>query len=124
MNALRLLNEKFLYKKDDGESWNVLKDVALDSKDHVRGDCEDYSLTYLWLECEQSMWRFWWKLISLQYIPWFCNYRGDGHLVLYSVKRRAWLDNIQRKWVRKLDESYELKYPVLTPLVFYKFMTN
>ena len=51
--VLEYLNEHFEYKYDKNEygvrdAWYVMKYIP------YHGDCEDYSLTYLWNVCDRS----------------------------------------------------------------------
>ncbi|MBT9383342.1 hypothetical protein KM176_05675 [Pseudooceanicola sp. CBS1P-1] len=111
------LNGRFTYRADKGEYWQILGGSG-----PVYGDCEDYSLTLIWLWEGQSLWRFWWALITLKYVLWYCLApNGEGHCVTW-VRGRGWTDNIQRKIVTDLPEGYRLKLPMLAPLVLLKFL--
>lgn len=109
------LNNRFTYLGEDGDSWSFL---AADGP--VSGDCEDYSLTLVWLWEGQSMLRFWWALLTFKYVFWLCiSPQGDAHLVTWC-RGRGWTDNIQRKIVRKLPNDYRLRFPYLVPMVVLK----
>lgn len=111
------LNERFSYRADTGEHWRVLK-----GEGPVTGDCEDYSLTLIWLLEGRSMLRFWWALITLRYVLWHClSPGGRGHAVVWC-RGRGWTDNIQRRMVAKLPDGYRLRFPYLVPLVVLKFL--
>ena len=63
------------------------------------GDCEDYSLTYLYEVSGRSYIKMFWNLIFGGYKICYCQVRGDGHAVLRH--RELYLDNIQKKWCEK-----------------------
>ncbi|TDE33179.1 hypothetical protein [Antarcticimicrobium sediminis] len=114
------LNGRFTYHADKGESWRIMRDQG-----PVTGDCEDYSLTLIWLYEGRSMLRFWWALITFRYVLWFClSPSGDGHAVVWC-RGRGWTDNIQRRLVSRGDlkaMGYRLRIPYLVPLVALKFL--
>lgn len=114
------LNGRFNYRADKGESWRILKGDG-----PVAGDCEDYSLTLVWLWEEQSMLRFWWALVSFKYVFWHClSPRGVGHFVVWCWGR-GWTDNIQRQMVSRADlkaKGYRIRVPILFPFVALKFL--
>ncbi|MEP4950062.1 MAG: hypothetical protein ABJU46_03700 [Paracoccaceae bacterium] len=111
------LNGRFTYAGDEGDHWRILPDEG-----PVSGDCEDYSLTLVWLWEGRSMLRFWWALITFKYMFWHClSPRGVGHLVVWC-RGRGWTDNIQREMVDKLPDGYRLRLPYLFPLVALKFL--
>ncbi len=111
------LNKRFRYASDKGDSWRILA-----AEGTVSGDCEDYSLTLVWLWERQSLLRFWWALVTFKYLFWHCRSpSGGGHLVVWC-RGRGWTDNIQRKLVAKLPNGYRLRFPYLFPLVALKFL--
>lgn len=120
-NAQRDLNRRFSYRPDKGEYWQILTGAG-----PVQGDCEDYSLTLIWLIEGQSMLRFWWALIRFKYVIWHCTSpSGAGHAVLW-MWGAGWTDNIQQRFLssrRELAElGYKLAFPNLLPLVVLKFL--
>jgi hypothetical protein len=111
------LNKRFRYASDEGDSWRIMAALG-----PVSGDCEDYSLTLVWLWERQSLLRFWWALVTFKYLFWHCRSpSGGGHLVVWC-RGRGWTDNIQRKLVAKLPDGYHLRFPYLFPLVALKFL--
>lgn len=111
------LNARFTYRRDTGESWRVLTGGG-----PVEGDCEDYSLTLIWLAEGRSWVGFWRALISFKYVIWFCHApNGEGHAVLWC-RGQGWTDNIQRRIVARLPEGYRLRVPYLVPQVALKFL--
>jgi len=94
---VRELNSTWAYKYDldqfaSKDHWRIMKEHP-----HV-GDCEDYALTLLWLICDKSMWKFWWKLFTFQaQIRRVITKNNVGHAVLRYGD--AWADNWTRKFV-------------------------
>jgi hypothetical protein len=117
------LNSRFTYSGDrTGENWSILRDDG-----PVQGDCEDYSLTLIWLSEGQSLIRFWWALITLKYMVWHCQSPGGvGHVIMW-VRGHGWTDNIQRKIITKQQrkaKGYRLWFPYVAPLVLFKFIAR
>lgn len=114
------LNGRFTYHADKGESWRIMGGDG-----PVAGDCEDYSLTLVWLYEGRSMWRFWWALVTFEYVLWQClSPGGAGHAVVWC-RGRGWADNIQHQLVSRGDlkaKGYRLRFPYLFPLVALKFL--
>lgn len=120
LSAQRDLNARFIYKRDQGDTWHILK-----SSGEVRGDCEDYSLTLVWLVEGKSMLRFWLALITFKYVIWFCHSpAGVGHAVLWA-RGIGWTDNIQRGVVERAtlkEHGYRLRYAHLPLVVAMKML--
>ena len=104
---LEHLNKNFKYVYDKNaygkrDAWYVMKQVPFE------GDCEDYSLTYLYEVSGRSYIKMFWNLIFGGYKIKFCTVRGEGHAVLRYKER--YLDNIQKEWCRKdylEDKGYD-----------------
>ena len=95
---LEHLNKNFKYVYDKNaygkrDAWYVMKHVPFE------GDCEDYSLTYLYEVSGRSYTKMFWNLIFGGYKICYCQVKGDGHAVLRHNK--LYLDNIQKKWCEK-----------------------
>lgn len=121
IDAQRNLNARYTYRAEGGENWRILKDMG-----PIHGDCEDYSLTLIWLAEDQSMIRFWLALLTFKYVFWQCTSPGGGaHAVLW-MRGIGWTDNIQRSVIPTRREmkakGYKLHYPILLPVVVMKFV--
>ena len=98
-------NFKYVYDKDaygKRDAWYVMKQPPFE------GDCEDYSLTYLYEVSGKSYIKMFWNLIFGGYKLCFCTIKEEGHAVLRYCDR--YLDNIQKDWCRKdylEDKGYE-----------------
>ena len=95
---LEHLNKNFQYVYDKNaygkrDAWYVMKQLPFE------GDCEDYSLTYLYEVSGRSYIKMFWNLIFGGYKICFCTVKGEGHGVLRFHER--YLDNIQQDWCRK-----------------------
>ena len=114
------LNERFTYARDKGERWKILR-----GNGPVQGDCEDYSLTLIWLYEARSVMRFWLGLLMLRYVIWYCLAPGgEGHAIVWC-RGLGWTDNIQRKMVSRKAlkaDGYKLRYPMPVPIVALKFL--
>ena len=120
--ANKTVAAKFQYitdKKKYGffETWSIM-DM---SKEIWEGDCEDYSLTVLWLMSGEKTSTFVKNvLFNRDYRMHFVKYirTGEGHAVL-SYKGE-FCDNIQKKWFKEGSaayKKYDWKWPVFGPLV-------
>lgn len=90
--ALSSLHERFTYKEDKSEAWQVLS-----SDGPVQGDCEDFALTLI----KEITGHFWWPVISGRFKLIRCLYSGDGHMILLDRDTGLFADNIQRVWFDK-----------------------
>ena len=113
---LEYLAKHFEYKADDSRNiWRILK------KDNLKGDCEDYALTALYIETG-SMIKFWKELIIGSAKIQYCKSpSGGGHAILRY--KGMYIDNWQRKYVDLeylIEQGYEIKginYVWLTSLI-------
>jgi predicted transglutaminase-like cysteine proteinase len=120
--ALKLLNSKFVYKKDRHkyfDEWTILHG---DGK--WEGDCEDYSLTLMWLLSDRNIFKFFWNITMFRFMMWFVAApSGEGH---YIVKiGELFYDNIQRKGRTReelIRQGYKFRFPMLFPMVYVKLM--
>lgn len=119
--AQAALNGRFTYTGDrTGENWTVLRDAGA-----ITGDCEDYSLTLIWLAEGRSWLRFWFAIITFKYLLWHCHSPGGvGHVIMW-VRGKGWTDNIQKQFITKAErkaKGYRLWFPYIAPLVALKFI--
>lgn len=109
--ALKTLNKKFVYTADRNllrDKWTIIKDF---SKPQVYGDCEDYSLTLVWLVSDGNMKKFWRNLRKNYSLYFVKSPGGEGHIVLYDKTTRLYVDNIQKKFVTRdvlISKGYKL----------------
>jgi len=115
--ANREVSSKFKYVTDKikygfFETWSVI-DI---SKPVWEGDCEDYSLTVLWLMSDKKKKTFLFNILfHPDYRMHFVRYKAtkEGHAVLHY--KGKFCDNIQQKWFTKKDEEYtryDWKWPI------------
>lgn len=106
-DAIKAVNSRFKYKRDRenygiSEVWKFLGKTG-------EGDCEDYSLTVLWLAADQSIVTFFKLLWSGEYRLHYVNTSsGAGHLVMEH--KGLFVDNVVKKPVTKDQLVGVLKY--------------
>lgn len=108
-DAIKAVNSRFTYKSDKKnytipEVWKFLGKTG-------EGDCEDYSLTVLWLVCEKNILKFFKLLLTGEYKLHFVKMSsGAGHLVMEH--NGMFVDNIVKKPVVKefLEQHYKYKF--------------
>lgn len=109
------LRNRFEWTKDGVDTYRVMNERA----GPLKGDCDDFAATALWLACDKSMWEFWKAVFTFQAVFW--RVKGEGwasHLVVY-YKPLGWIDNGFTKWGPKRDV---LRFPVLPPIVAFKML--
>lgn len=84
------LRRRFVYRSDLSDKWTIL-DAPIGK---LRGDCEDFALTALWLLCGKSKTRMhWWVLTGKAAIWHVISADGDPHAALW-VRGKGWIDNM------------------------------
>ena len=108
------LSRRFQYTSDRADKWTVLDAQS----GPLRGDCEDFSLTALWLLAGRSWPRLWWMVLTFQAVFWHARLsNGGGHVMLW-VRGYGWIDNIYPTWspvprIRRL-------FPIIAPMLALK----
>lgn len=120
LEDLKFLADNFKYKSDGKlDNWRIMP------LDDLKGDCDDYAVTALYLACDRNIIDFWIKVLTLQAIFWHTKSpAGGGHLVLW-LKDYGYIDNWQKEWTSKeimLDEGYKFIFPWLFPLCGLKML--
>ena len=95
---LEYLNHHFKYRYDKDkygkrELWRIMYELPFE------GDCEDYSLTYLYEASGRSHAKMIWHLVTGKAKVCYCKFKGEGHAVLRWDG--MYLDNIQKKFCTK-----------------------
>lgn len=107
------LAERFEWTADTVDGWRILTAET----GPLRGDCDEFAPTALWLAEGKSMIRFWWAILTFRAVFWTVKGRRWGsHLVLYH-RHYGWIDNQNPAWGRKKDV---LRFPWLLPMVAIK----
>lgn len=114
------MRSTFKYQGERVENWRILKTTDLSGK--RVGDCEDFSLSTLWLIAGGSFVKFWWYLVTFQAVIWYVKSAGNGvgHAELWF--RGEWIDNIGPEWTK--DSKHHKRFPYLWPLVIVKLLTG
>lgn len=123
--ARDLINSKFVYKSDKSlDVWEVLD---IDEKT-IKGDCEDYSLTFIWLAEDKNFFKFIWALLIMKYIIWYVKSpRGVGHVVTYISSTKLYIDNIKKDFYTRQqykDDGFKFMFPFISILVFIKLVIS
>lgn len=124
--AVDYVNERFKYMTDSKqysfkEVWRIM------SGDKMVGDCEDYSLTVLWLMAGKSVPKMLMMLLTRKARIYHYTHRttGTGHAGLW-VRGQGYVDNISKKWNDGsfLDERGYKRFPIAWPvtLIILKFV--
>jgi predicted transglutaminase-like cysteine proteinase len=99
--------DKNTYKMSD--VWKVLK-PSDDGK--YRGDCEDFALTWAFLECGESYSKLYLSILKGTYRIWYIEgKRGGGHAVL-ELPDGTFVDNWSRRPVTRefMEKNYGHKF--------------
>ena len=122
--AKEIVNRKFRYQADGKlDQWSIL-DI---NSSEIKGDCEDYALTVVWLMSDRKIWKFLYNLLLNPKLSiWIVTTkRGNGHAILeYDT---FFVDNIQRKWFIKTDpayKEYKWRFKMFPPLILGKFLVS
>lgn len=121
-DALKILNSRFVYKKDKYrylDTWTIMH-----GDEKWIGDCEDYSLTLAWLVADQNVFKFVWNLVTFQFLIWFVKSpSGEGHGIIKIGD--LYYDNIQKKGSTKeylKGKGYRFILPLVFPVVLFKML--
>ena len=123
--ALVELNKRFVYKSDHKlfDNWKILYDR---SQEYWIGDCEDYSLTLMWMVSGCNIIKFIWNIITHKHVIWYVNSpSGEGHAVVNI--NGMYYDNIQKRATSKdqlVAMGYRFKLPFIFPIIFIKIIIS
>ena len=122
---VREIGSKFEYRSDVFrifDWWFVMRE----RNGKLRGDCEDFSLTAIWMLCNRSVLQFLWKvIISHQYRIYFCKtVNGEGHAIGYA--NSLWFDNWTREALDKAEflkqTKHKIWYFIPGPLILFNML--
>lgn len=125
MKNLNYLNSRFHYKSDGRvDRWTLMEP---DSKGHLYGDCEDYSLWIAyWLIAEGSWLKLYWMILTRQVKFHYVRVKAtwEPHMVLEH--KGMCIDNIYRKWVsrHKMEHQFTFKHRAILTTVWIKQLKN
>lgn len=113
---LHELNRNFYWGPDRTDNWRILRGDG-----DLVGDCDDYAATALWIAEGRSYLRWWWAVITLRAVFWYCkDPHGNWHLALHH-KELGWIDNWSRHWTSALMHHNKM-YPAILPIVAIKML--
>lgn len=112
------LATRFAWTQDGKlDSWHIL-DAP---EGPLRGDCDDFAATALWLVEGKSMRRFWWALLTFRAVIWFVRgKRFASHVVLWH-RDYGWIDNQNRQWGPR---KFPLSFPTPIFMVAWKMLVG
>ena len=115
---------KFVYLSDKksvlGDFWFVMKSQEGGT---LYGDCDDFSISALWLECDRNLWKFIWNVIILhRYKLYRCKTTSGEYHVIGRVGD-LWFDNWTLSAVDKETFFARTKHKILhiypSPVIAY-----
>jgi hypothetical protein len=114
-DELKKLLRVFVYKPDGRiDSWRILEG-------NYEGDCDDFALTLLYKLSGDSLFKFWFNLITLRATFWFCKSpSGSGHLLLKYDG--LFSDNTMDHWYSYEDSPHTKMFPLPFPIVALKML--
>lgn len=127
-SAVDYVSKKFVYLADKkmiySDAWFVMPER---SDNTLRGDCDDFALTCIWLACDKNIFKFiWYVLIVHKYRLYFSvSPNNERHLVGYA--QGLWFDNWslealpKEKFLAKTKHKVYFFFPNITILIFMFF---
>lgn len=118
-NELDDLRERFLWTREKLDGWFLLDDP----EGTLKGDCDDFALTALWIMCGRSKIKMWWKVLTFRAVIWYClSKRGNGHAVLW-MKGHGWIDNMFPNWSKEFKHKNKV-FPFTAPHMLMKMLVG
>lgn len=123
--ALEVMNREFEYTTDKesygfADVWRIMK------PGQMKGDCEDFAMTLLWLMAGMSKRRMiWWLITRKARIHFLRNLNtGSGHVELEF--EGAFVDNIVKEWNdgSKLLSRYRRVRPLPATFIILKMLVS
>lgn len=109
-----------VFRYDKGSSIEGWKDI----RKSKTGDCNDFALSVLLLECDGWL-RSIWMIITMRAVFWLVrspsNIRSESfskHIALWHHKK-GWIDSTNRKW-RSSVNPHQKRIPLLFPWVLFR----
>jgi hypothetical protein len=120
--AVSLVSSGFVYRKDNkcwlGDTWNILQAPKVSY-----GDCDDFSLTCLWLICDRSPWKFLWYVLILHKYRLYFSVTEDRQRHVVGYANGYWFDNYTKEPCYKNEFLQRTKHKVWffypSPFVLY-----
>jgi hypothetical protein len=123
VEAVDYVSSRFRYLYDKkmiiGDSWFVM-----DERNRImRGDCDDFAITCLWLICDRNIFKFIWNVLILhRYRTYLAiTTTNERHLVGYA--KGLWFDNWSKEAMSKdaflQRTNHKIKYPIFSPAIMF-----
>lgn len=115
-DALSDLLRRFRYTHDARDRWTIMDNPT----GPLRGDCEDFALTALWLLCGKSRARMHWWVLTGKAAIWHVRSGNDPHAALW-VRGRGWIDNqFQHFGPRRFPKVFPYLWPMFAAAMVFK----
>lgn len=113
------LHARFVWTRDKRDRWTLL-DAP---KGPLRGDCEDFAYTTLWLLSGKSWARFWWLVCTFQAVFWFTRVHGKGekHVMLW-VRGKGFTGSLHPEWSAK--PHHPRMVPYIAPILAFVLLVK
>lgn len=103
------LRARFCYRSEESDHWTLLAS----ERGYLRGDCDDFALTALWVLCGRSWLQVIWQVLTFNMLLWNVRTRaGVPHMALW-VRGRGWICNMYPTWGAS---QHSLSVPYILPL--------
>jgi hypothetical protein len=111
------LKERFEYTSDEGlDSFRILSNET----GPLKGDCDDFATTALWIAEGKSVWRFWRAIFTGRGVIWRVKgTRWVSHAVLYH-REFGWIDNQNPMW--SFEKKHTLRWPRIPFVIMIKML--
>ena len=102
-DAVKYVGSRFKYLLDKklyiGDCWFVMPE----SNQVMRGDCDDFAITSIWIACDRSIWNFILNVFLLhRYRLYYAKtVAGESHIIGYA--QGLWFDNWSREALPKKE---------------------
>lgn len=103
------LNKRFVWTQDHWvDSWHIMQGDG-----PLRGDCDDYACTALYVVCGENIFKFWFMLLTFQAVIWFVYSPDGGRHVALWVRGKGWIDN----WYTSFGPlKHTKRFPAIMPI--------
>lgn len=123
--ARDIINRKFRYQADGKfDQWSVL-DI---NSTTIQGDCEDYSLTLIWLAEDKNIFKFLFAIILMKYVIWYTKTPiGEAHAIMYNRTNKMYIDNIKKDFHTKTQykqDGFKFIFPFVSIFILVKLLLS
>ena len=127
-DAVKYVSEKFVYLSDKKmvafDAWFVMPERP-DGK--LKGDCDDFALTCIWLACDRNIFKFILNVLILHKYRFYFSIAANGEKHLIGYAQNCWFDNWslealpEDQFFKKTKHKKLFFFPSPTVLIFMVF---